>query len=240
MIKSLASIGAVSAAVLVSSSVLAGTGDVFFLDGFWTIQGSSFWDPNTSIEGDEEDDSASASDGLLVGETSSDGGGGTSSGPFLGSYDWQYGITRLFTRGADEFAETVIDMSVIGFGRRSNAPGTDGFVAVTYSFIVPITFQIFSDSTDYLPFVISDTGTHAVTFEAVDTGDEFAGDIDGSTLKPGIYQMSFFLDSPPDPIVDGETITETAMIDFQLRILPAPHTLALVGLGAAPLFRRRR
>lgn len=230
-------LGACGALCLGAGVAAAGPEGVQFVDGFWEVTGSSFFDPDTSMDGDEVDESAAASDGIAPGSVGSVGGGGTSSGPFAARFDWSFNLMGARVAGYPWTIDLLLTKTTCGL----DAPGVDGFASLSMNVDTPIIFQVFDIDGLNTP----------VRFELVDAIGNVSlsvvsgepGGINGDMLLPGIYQLdlgsNFFSASHADGVQDG-TMTEMTLVDFRLRIVPSPGVAALLAAGGAVALRRRR
>lgn len=225
----------------VASGVAAAGPDpdgVRLIDGAWTVSGSSFFDPDTSMGGDELDDSANAPVSIPPGSSGSVGGGGTSSGPFSAAFSWSFTLNSA--RGAIGYP-WVLDLDLSKQTSGLIAPMVDGGANVSLDITQAIIFEVLDDGLG-TPLRFEESDAFGNVTLSVVSGEP--GGINGDEIMPGVYQLElgsgFFSASNSDGVQDGHTITDTALVDYSLRIIPAPGGVALLALGGLVAARRRR
>lgn len=213
--------------------------DVFFTDGEWEVTGSSEFDPDTSVFGDEIDDSAAASDSIAAMSSGTSGDAGTSSGPFLAAFSWNMSLDEVTFLGGPSYYEIGVDVSARSRG--TDAPDTDGFASVSFTPLTNVMFEVQEDlrgSNGLVPYAIcSDLGA---TLAAFGSGAQI---IDEHYLTPGVYEIVLPDDSVgsfEDPNQDGMTIFQRQVVDFKVVLAPTPGTVGLLIASSLAATRRRR
>lgn len=231
--------------VVVASSALGGAPEVNFRDSAWRVSGSSFFDPDTSIAGNEVFDDADVTFGVGPGVPVLSGEGGTSSGPILAGFSWNVQRVQqpLAGRGAASgFTSAVIDLEFSRYARAMSAPDAEGSASVGLTLEgAGIVFAVGDPalSDEPVPFFYDDAFGNTTLSVAPGEAGEILGD---GTLRPGVYRVTFDeirVTEADDPIGDGATVTSVPVVDVEIRVLPSGGAGGLV-LGGCVLASARR
>lgn len=134
-------------------------------------------------------------------------------------------------------------------------PGSTTTVVFTGTVDVTSGWDAFGASMDF-PYLISSTTGLSVAFTSSFTsymasaapGVDYAGSIFEATVNPtdpvGLYGYAFNSINPSEIVVSGSngvsTFNDSEAYSVEVVAVPEPATLAVLGLGAAALIRRRR